>query len=175
MTLFRRIMLSAALLFGATPALAQVTVAPATAPSSILGTFTLASMPTCDVTRQAKYVFITDLGGGPDMVLCDGAGWKHIRLGSPATVTAVSGTVTVTPLASAPIQLVTGSVLTTLNLSISNVGLYDSEMFYFRRSGALTGTIGIALATGGPSIPLLGNSTTVVVYSTACACLVQVQ
>lgn len=136
------------------------------------GTYQIATLPPA-AQNQAKYAFVTDLGGGADMVISDGANWKHIRLGAPDTISAVSGTVTITPLASAPIQMVTGSILTSLLLSISSTNLYQGYMCYIRRPGVLIGSLGIQLAAGGATLPILGSATSVFVYDAGQ--LVQVQ
>lgn len=128
------------------------------------GVYTIASLPTPDLDYRGKYAFVTDLGGGPDMAICDGTNWKHIRLGVPATMSNASGTVTLTPLVSAPISIMTGNILTSLTLSVASAGLYPGYMAYVRRPGLLVGALGIQLAAGGGSLPILGSSTSVFVY-----------
>jgi hypothetical protein len=158
----RRLLLAlAGLLLCAPPAAAQV-VYPPTA-SAVLGTYTIATLPTCNAGSQGKYAFATDLGGGADTVLCDGTYWKHIRLGSPSIVAATAGTIAITPLTSAPLILVQGTITGTMSLAISTTNLYPGYILYVRVPGAITGALGVSVG-GGASLPILGNTTSMFVW-----------
>lgn len=153
------ILLSA--LIAALPATAQTGYPPPT--PTVLGSYTVDTLPLCAAETQGRYAFATDLGGGADTVLCDGTSWKHIRLGAPFNITATGGTVTVTPLKSAPVLFITGSILTTMTLQLDTTNLYPGYILYVRVPGALTGSLGIKLL-GGAVIPIVGNSTSIFIY-----------
>lgn len=130
------------------------------ASATLPGTYTVATLPPA-AANQARYAFVTDLGGGADMVLSDGAFWKHIRQGVVTTVAATMS-VTLTPLVSPPIVQFTGSGgLTAMNVTIAAAGLYPGETFrLLTPSGVLStlGTFGIGVAGVAGSLPLALSS-----------------
>lgn len=154
-----------ALLAASAPVAAQVSsTLPYTGTSAVLpGTYTLATLPGA-AANQGRYAFVTDLGGGPDMVLSDGTNWKHIRMGT-VTPVPIAATITVTPLASPPIMQLTGSAFTALaNVQIATAGLYSGYTLHVVvPSGVLStvagalGSIGVS-AGGGTALPVVGGT-----------------
>lgn len=108
--------------------------------SSVLpGVYQVATLPPA-AANQAKYAYVTDLGGGADMCISDGTNWKHIRRGNVVSV-AVASTITQTPLISGTIINMTGSgfnTAATVNLVPTN--LYPGYEFTIVTP---TGTLGV--------------------------------
>lgn len=124
------------------------------------GTYTVATLPDAS-QNQAKYAFVTNLGGGADMVLSDGTYWKHIRRGKVQDVTAATSVI-VTPLLSPTIISVTGTTVAGLtgSIKLDSVNLYPGYDFTLVVAGLLGvgTTLGLGLAAGGGVTTLLGGS-----------------
>lgn len=109
--------------------------------------YTIATLPVCSAATAGRTAYVTDLGGGADNVSCRGtvgatAGyWGHIRFGQPAAI-ASCDSVTITPLASAPVENLTCSTFQ-LGFSVTVVpnNLYPGEEFYINTPSTLGGVI----------------------------------
>lgn len=126
----------------------------------LTGLYTVATLP--DPTQnQAKYAYVTNLGGGADMVLSDGANWKHIRRGLIGSVAAASS-ITITPLLSPTIMSITGTNTTSMVLTLQTQNLYPGFEITVVRSGALAAltTLGIQVAGISGLLSQLGGSWT---------------
>jgi hypothetical protein len=120
--------------------------------------YTVATLPPA-AGNAARYAFVTDLGGGPDMVLSDGTYWKHIRQGTVTDV-AGGGTITVTPLTSPPIMRVTGTSLASTVMTIQTTNLYPGATYRILIPGtlALAASFGIQIAGISGTLSQLGAS-----------------
>lgn len=122
------------------------------------GSYQVATLP-LPAANQGRYAFVTDLGGGADMVLSDGVNWKHTRQGVMQDL-AGGGAITLTPLASPPILRITGTSLTTTNVTILTQNLYPGATFRVIIPGtlALLATAGVNVQGVAGNLPLLGGS-----------------
>lgn len=131
------------------------------APSAVLnGLFTVATLP--DPAQSiAKYAYVTNLGGGADMVISDGTYWKHIRRGQLGSVAAAAA-ITITPLLSPTIMSITGTNTTSMVLTLQTQNLYPGFEITVVRSGALAAltTLGIQVAGISGLLSQLGGSWT---------------
>jgi hypothetical protein len=139
---------------------AQVYVYPAPPTAVLTGSFTVATLPD-PAQNKARYAFVTDLGGGADMVLSDGGYWKHIRQGQAGTI-AGGGGITLTPLISPPILVVSGTGLASTSITILTQNLYPGATFRIIIPGALaalaTAGINVQGVAGSLQLPLVGGT-----------------
>jgi len=126
----------------------------------LAGTYTVATLPPA-AANQAKYAFVTDLGGGADMVLSDGANWKHIRRGL-AGVIAPAAAIPITPLMTPTIILLAGAMSTSVTLTLQTQNLYPGFELTIVRPSALGTLMTIGIAVQGMSgvKNILGSSWT---------------
>lgn len=133
----------------------------ASAVSPILqGVYTVATLPPATENR-ARYAFVTDLGGGADMVLSDGTYWKHIRRGQVGQVAAAAA-IAITPLLSPSIMSVVGTNSVSMVLTLQTANLYPGFELTVIRPTALAAltTLGIQVAGVAGLTNILGSSWT---------------
>jgi hypothetical protein len=124
------------------------------------GLYTVASLPPAS-SFQAKYAYVTDLGGGSDMVLSDGTNWKHIRRGLMGAVPAAAA-ISITPLLSPTIMSITGTNTASMVLTLQTANLYPGFELTIVRPTALAAltTLGIQVAGVSGLKNILGSSWT---------------
>lgn len=124
------------------------------------GTYTVATLPSA-AANQAKYAFVTDLGGGADMVLSDGVNWKHIRRGLVGQVAAAAA-ISITPLLSPSIMSIVGTNTASMVLTLQSANLYPGFELTIIRPTALAAltTLGIQVAGISGLTSILGASWT---------------
>lgn len=146
-------------------------------PGNFVGTYQVATLPACDntTTPYGSIAYVTDLGGGANNAKCINGAWQHFTLGIPATNNSTSGTVTVTPLLSAPIQQLTGNILisTTLTMTISTANLYPGYIIYVVAPSSVLGTLLVGVAGTGVTLPLVTGARSAFVWNGTT--LVQIQ
>lgn len=131
-------------------------------PGNFVGSFTVATLPTCNgtTTPYGSVAYVTDLGGGANNAKCIANAWQHFSLGVPTTSSATSGTINVTPLVSAPIWQLTGTVLigNTLTMSVSTTNLYPGYQLKVIGPPSLLGTILLTVTGTGINLPILSGA-----------------
>ena len=130
----------------------------------VSGAYTVATLP--DAGQNArKMAWVTDLGGGAGYVVSDGTWWKHTSLGSP-TPNSTTTNQTITALTTAPVVIMTGSILSSVVLTLAPVRLYAGYELYIRKSGLFggLGSLGLTLQGSGVTLPILANQTSHFIY-----------
>lgn len=101
--------------------------------------YTVATLPAA-AEYARKYAWATDLFGGPgDYVISDGVSWKPVRPLALFTVTNANTDMTLTPLLSAPTQVLQGTLSATRAITLSTSYAYPGARFRVKREagGAL--------------------------------------
>ncbi len=106
-------------LFAVLPASAQVLNPPIALGSDLGPDYTVAALPTCNTAIAKRTAWVTDLMGLPngDRAICDGANWKPLRPLAVQSMT--SATMTVSALTNAPTIIMTGTIATGAQHSIT--------------------------------------------------------
>lgn len=130
------------------------------------GTYTVDTLPDPSLF-QFMYAPVVDLGGGADMVFSDGTYWKHIRRGTLSTVTQ-SSAISVIPLRTPTIYVITGQITQAMNFVTNTAGLYPGYLLTIKRQNALglvaglVGSLGVKTnANGATTLSLTDASTDV--------------
>jgi hypothetical protein len=149
-------------------------------PGNFIGNFTVANLlaqKPCDgvTVPYGSVAYVTDLGGGANNAKCINNAWQHFTLGVPTTNSSTSGTVTVTPLVSAPIQQLTGTVIlgSTLTMSISTTNLYPGYQLNVVGPPSILGSIVLTVLGTGVNLPILSGAKSAYVWNGTA--LVQIQ
>jgi hypothetical protein len=85
--------------------------------------------------------FVTDLGGGADNVISDGAFWKHIRRGK-FLATGPAPTFSIVALKSPTVVIVTGTINLSMQFVLQPVNLYPGYELTVKRTNPLSTLIG---------------------------------
>lgn len=151
---------------GGVPISAAQMAASISTASSFLGQYTVATIPACSTTNYGKLAYVSDLGGGANNVKCVTGYWEHLTDGVPA-INATTTNATITPLASAPIQIFSATGLSVAQtITVSTTNLYPGYKLTIRKPGVISlgGSLGVMLAGTGTTLPVLGSSTSIFVY-----------
>lgn len=139
-------------------------------PGNFVGDFTVATLPTCNgtATTYGSVAYATDLGGGANNVKCINNFWQHFSLGTPqANSNTTTSTIAWTPLVSAPIQQLTGTVaaLNTVTLQMSTTGLYPGYEGCVIAPPSVLGIINLTISGSGINLGILGGTHNCYVYN----------
>lgn len=142
--MFKALTFLLALLFSS-PALAQAYTAAAPALGD-LGTYAVADLPACNGSIAKRTAWASNLFGSPlgDRVVCDGTYWKPIRP-LAVTVDVTSANLVLTPLMSAPTQVLQGTLGlgVTRNVTLSTTYAYPGAKFCATRAAGGLGALSV--------------------------------
>lgn len=139
--------------FAPTDLSGYVTAAAMASASSDLGTYTVATLPTCSSGTAKKTAWASDLfGQAPgDRVVCDGVGhWKPVRPLS-VSIDVSASNMTLTTLLNAPTQIMTGTLGlgVTRNVTLSTTNAYPGAKFCATRKVTGAGALSVTGLLGG--------------------------
>lgn len=118
--------------------------------SIIPGSYTLDQlMAVSPALYPRRYAWCTDLfGGSPDWCISDGTQWKPVRpVGLQTPIVNATGAMTLTAMASAPTQVITGVLAVGATLTLSFATQYAWKGASFRTIRKATG-LGAVLVNG---------------------------
>lgn len=117
-----------------------------------------------------SYARVTDLYGQANSIMvCEASNgsyyWRPQRTDYAATSTNTGGAVALTPLVTAPIMFLTGSLGSTMTITPSVTNVWPGATFTVVANGLLNiFGINIGGLVGGGTVPLLGGSSRVITY-----------
>jgi len=127
---------------------AAIAAIPAT--NLLAGDYTVATLPAANQNAR-KYAWVTDLFGGPgDMCLSDGVAWKPVRPLAVSTVANANVAMTLTPLVSAPTQIMAGTLTAARTITLATTYAYKGARFRIKRTAG--GLFNLVVA--GIGVPL---------------------
>lgn len=111
----------------------------------------LISTQPCSSTLRGQYAVVSDLFGGTnESMRCGSTGtffyWQPVRANYAATTTATGGTVTLTPLVTAPTLIMSGSLTSALTIALSSTNAYCGEEFNISTTGIGINLLGVTLS-----------------------------
>lgn len=131
----------------------------------------LANYPASE-TYVGQYGRVTDLWGSVrTIMICESDGssyyWRPQRTDYAVNNSVTGGAQTMTPLVTAPIQVLTGTLLGTVTMTPSNLNAWPGATFTIINKGVL-GLFGVSL-TGlvGNALPIIGGGQRTVTYTGA--------
>lgn len=139
------------------------------APVILPGLYTVATLPTPSSTYVDMYARVSDLYGEKrDLVLCSqgpsGYYWQPVRPVYCKSL-AASGLTTLTPLQTPSVLFITGTLLASQTINLSQVNAFPGAMFQVKFTGLL-GIFGITIAglDAGATLSLLLNGARSMAY-----------
>lgn len=134
---------------------------------------TVASLLTnfpADASMLYKYARVSDLyGTARSVMICEASAgsfyWRPQRTDFSAASAATSGTVTLTPLLTAPVMVFTGTLLGSITIQPSSTNAWPGATFTVMANGVLgLFNINISGLIGGGTVPLLTGGSRTVTY-----------
>jgi hypothetical protein len=133
--------------------------------ASLLSTFPAGS------AYQFKYARVNDLWGSVrTIMICEqdasGYYWRPQRTDyAPAPVSMTGGSMTLTPLVTAPVINLTGTLSSAITLTPANTNVWPGATFTVS-SNSVLGVFGISISglTGGGTVPLLSGGIRTITY-----------
>lgn len=117
-----------------------------------------------------KYARVSDLyGAASSLMVCEASMgqhyWRPQRTDYAAAAATTSGSVTLTPLLSAPTTIFTGTLLGSVNIVPSTTNVWPGARFEVVANGVL-GLFNISIGglVGGGTVPLLSGSSRIITY-----------
>lgn len=125
----------------------------------------------CATNTLGMLAHVNDAWGGASTTLvCESSGssfyWRPQRTDYAATITQTSGTVTLTPLASAPIVYLSSTPTGTVTIALGTANVWPGASFHIY-APATIGVSGITISNlvGGGTVPLLQGSDKIVTWT----------